>query len=186
MCGDRRVETHRRVGQHDREDEHSTDCVCRRARDGTLRFKPHPQLLVFLAVFLLVLFYLAYRTIGWALAKWGTGWGILELKDWASLPVLLLLLSVFSFIAGPIGSAVSRHFEHQADQYGLEVTSRAHTRRGSGGGTGVSSPRRSGSFQTRNRIRWTYSFSIRTRRYPTGSNSPCTTIPGTKASSRNS
>jgi len=81
-----------------------------------------PKLLAFLAVFLLVLFYLAYRTIGWALAKWGTGWGILDLKDWASLPALLLLFSVFSFIAGPIGSAVSRHFEHQADQYGLEVT----------------------------------------------------------------
>jgi Zn-dependent protease with chaperone function len=43
-------------------------------------------------------------------------------EDWASLPALLLLLSVYSFIANPINSAMSRHFEHQADQYGLEVT----------------------------------------------------------------
>jgi len=35
---------------------------------------------------------------------------------------LLLLLSVFAFIANPIQSAFSRHDEHQADQYGLEVT----------------------------------------------------------------
>jgi Zn-dependent protease with chaperone function len=44
------------------------------------------------------------------------------LDDWASLPVLLLLLSIFSFLASPVGNAFSRHLEHQADQYGLEVT----------------------------------------------------------------
>jgi Zn-dependent protease with chaperone function len=33
----------------------------------------------------------------------------------------MLLLSVFTFAVNPITSAVSRHFEHQADQYGLEV-----------------------------------------------------------------
>ena len=35
---------------------------------------------------------------------------------------MLLLLSVFAFAANPITSAFSRHQEHQADQYGLEVT----------------------------------------------------------------
>jgi Zn-dependent protease with chaperone function len=35
---------------------------------------------------------------------------------------LLLLLSIFSFFTGPIQNAFSRHVEHQADQYGLEVT----------------------------------------------------------------
>ncbi len=49
-------------------------------------------------------------------------WGIRGLDDWASLPALLLLVSILSFIATPIGSAFSRHIEHQADQYGLEVT----------------------------------------------------------------
>jgi Zn-dependent protease with chaperone function len=81
-----------------------------------------PKLIAFSDVLLLVLFYLGYRTIGWALAKWGEGWGIRGLDDWASLPVLLLLLSVFAFVAGPFSSAFSRHYEHQADQYGLEVT----------------------------------------------------------------
>jgi STE24 endopeptidase len=36
--------------------------------------------------------------------------------------VLLLLLSVFSFLFDPISNAYSRHIEHQADVYGLEVT----------------------------------------------------------------
>ena len=78
--------------------------------------------LFFAAVFLFVLFYLGYITIGWLLARFGTAWGIRGVDDWASLPALLLLLSVYSFIANPVQSAVSRHFEHQADQYGLEVT----------------------------------------------------------------
>jgi Zn-dependent protease with chaperone function len=78
--------------------------------------------LAFAAVMLFVLFYLGYRTIGWVLARWGGRWGIRGLNDWASFPALLLLLSIFGFIAGPINSAFSRHIEHQADQYGLEVT----------------------------------------------------------------
>jgi STE24 endopeptidase len=78
--------------------------------------------LAFAAVFLFILFYLAFRTIGWLLARWGGGWGIRSVDDLASLPALLLLLSIFSFVAGPITSALSRHDEHQADQYGLEVT----------------------------------------------------------------
>jgi STE24 endopeptidase len=78
--------------------------------------------LIFAAVFLFVLFYLGFRTIGWFLRRWGKDWGIRGVEDLASLPALLLLLSVFSFVANPISSAMSRHFEHQADQYGLEVT----------------------------------------------------------------
>lgn len=78
--------------------------------------------LTFFAVLLLVLFYAGYRWVGWVLAKWGAGWGIQGLDDWASLPILMLLLSVFLFVTNPIGTAFSRHLEHQADQYGLEVT----------------------------------------------------------------
>src|ERR1700683_1329729 len=80
------------------------------------------KLLGFFALVLLLFFYLGYRSIGWVLARWGTNWGIRSLDDWASLPVLVLLLSVFTFGSNPILNAFSRHYEHQADQYGLEVT----------------------------------------------------------------
>jgi len=98
---------------------------------GHYVLKHIPKGMLFFAVLLLVAFYLGYRTVGWVLARFGTGWGIRGLDDsashrglddWASLPVLLLLLSMFSFVVTPIGSAFSRHLEHQADQYGLEVT----------------------------------------------------------------
>jgi STE24 endopeptidase len=78
--------------------------------------------LAFAAILSFLLLYLAFRTIGWLLARWGDPWGIRGVEDLASLPALLLLLSVFAFIANPIESAFSRRVEHQADQYGLEVT----------------------------------------------------------------
>jgi STE24 endopeptidase len=78
--------------------------------------------LAFAAVFLFICFYLAFRTIGWLLARSGGRWRIRGVEDLASLPALLLLLSVFAFVTSPIQSAFSRHAEHQADQYGLEVT----------------------------------------------------------------
>jgi STE24 endopeptidase len=70
---------------------------------------------------LLVLFFVGYRLANWMVARYGPSWGIRDLADWASLPLLMLLLSVLAFVATPAFNAVSRHYEHQADQYGLEV-----------------------------------------------------------------
>jgi STE24 endopeptidase len=81
-----------------------------------------PKTIAFFGVLLLVLFYVGYRLIGWTLARWGAGWQVRGLDDWASLPVLLLLFSIFSFLVNPAVSAFSRQQEHQADQFGLEVT----------------------------------------------------------------
>ena len=74
------------------------------------------------AALFLLLFYIGYRLAGWVLSRWGENWGIRSLDDWASLPVLVLLLSVLQFASNPILSGFSRYGEHQADQYGLEVT----------------------------------------------------------------
>ena len=70
---------------------------------------------------LLFFLYLAYRLLQWMLARWGETWAIRGQSDLAALPVLILLLSVFGFLFTPIQNAFSRHVEHQADQYGLEV-----------------------------------------------------------------
>jgi len=78
--------------------------------------------LAFAAVLLFVFFYLGFCLIGGMLARWGGTWKIRGVDDWASLPALLLLLTLFDFSATPIESAFSRHLEHQADQYSLEVT----------------------------------------------------------------
>ncbi|MGB8770781.1 MAG: M48 family metallopeptidase [Candidatus Korobacteraceae bacterium] len=80
-----------------------------------------PKELTIILLQLLVLFYLGYRLANWMAARYGVRWGIPELGDWASLPLLVLILSVLTFLATPAFNAVSRHYEHQADQYGVEV-----------------------------------------------------------------
>ncbi|MGB8674088.1 MAG: M48 family metallopeptidase [Candidatus Acidiferrales bacterium] len=85
-----------------------------------LQHIPKELTLVFLV--LLIVFYIGYRWIEALLARKGEAWGIRGLGDWASLPALLLVLTILIFIASPVINTISRHFEHQADQYGLEVT----------------------------------------------------------------
>jgi STE24 endopeptidase len=70
---------------------------------------------------LVIFLYLAYRLLQWMLARWGETWAIRGPGDLAALPVLALLLSIFGFLSTPVSNAYSRHLEHQADQYGLEV-----------------------------------------------------------------
>ncbi len=81
-----------------------------------------PKGLAIGAIGLFITFYVGYRLLGGMLARWGGAWGIRGVDDLASLPALLILLSIISFIGSPVSNAISRYFEHQADQYALEVT----------------------------------------------------------------
>jgi STE24 endopeptidase len=45
-----------------------------------------------------------------------------SISDIASLPLLLLMAQLFFFLTGPISNAFSRHLEHEADCFGLEIT----------------------------------------------------------------
>ena len=67
---------------------------------------------------LMIGFYVANETV----EDMGEDWGIRGIEDWASLPVLILIVVVGGFAAEPVVNAVSRYFEHQADVYGIEVT----------------------------------------------------------------
>jgi len=69
----------------------------------------------------LISLYLAHRFAGAVLARWGARWGVRDIADWASLPVLLLIFSVFSLLSQPLGAGLQRYLEHQADIYGLEA-----------------------------------------------------------------
>ncbi len=48
--------------------------------------------------------------------------GFNQLSDIASLPLALLFLSVISFVSQPISNSFSRYIEHQADIYGMDIT----------------------------------------------------------------
>jgi STE24 endopeptidase len=78
--------------------------------------------LAFFAVLILAGFWLGRRIVLAMLARWGAEWHIRGINDLAVLPVLMLALSMLTLIGEPIGNTFSRHLEHQADIYGLEVT----------------------------------------------------------------
>jgi STE24 endopeptidase len=78
--------------------------------------------LLWLSLLLLALLFLGSHLVRWILARWGGKWHIRDPADWASLPVLLLIVAVFSFITEPVVNGYSRWQEHQADIFGLEIT----------------------------------------------------------------
>jgi Zn-dependent protease with chaperone function len=80
-----------------------------------------PATLAFLGVLLLVEFYLGYRGIQWLISRFGASWHIPSQNDWGALVVLLLVLSVLSFLSEPIVNGYSRMHEHDADVYGQEA-----------------------------------------------------------------
>lgn len=71
---------------------------------------------------LFVLFYLGYRLVNWAIPRWQVWSGVDDLKEWGSLTIILFFLTILTFVASPVFNGISRHYEHQADIYGLEVT----------------------------------------------------------------
>jgi STE24 endopeptidase len=64
----------------------------------------------------------AHRAAGTLLARFGTRFGFAQLSDPASLPLLMLLLSLFSLLISPASLALSRYHERQADRFGLDLT----------------------------------------------------------------
>jgi len=76
------------------------------------------------AIIELVVFGLLF--LGFVLAErmvehWGRPTGVEGVGDLASLPILMGLAVALQFLASPVVCAISRHYEHQADVYGLEV-----------------------------------------------------------------
>jgi len=76
----------------------------------------------FAAAGLLLAFLLAYKVANAAVRRWGAMLDIPSVADRASLPLLLLIALLLSFVSDPIANAYSRFQEHQADVYSLEVT----------------------------------------------------------------
>jgi len=56
-----------------------------------------------------------------AIRNQGRKWGIRSPSDMTALPLILLLLSVLSFVSLPISNAVSRQAESSADRYAMEL-----------------------------------------------------------------
>jgi STE24 endopeptidase len=69
----------------------------------------------------LLLFYLGFVAVSRIVERSGNRTGVEGVGDLASLPIVMLVLTVLVFLASPAINGISRYYEHQADQFGLEV-----------------------------------------------------------------
>jgi Zn-dependent protease with chaperone function len=65
--------------------------------------------------------YGVHRTADGLLAAFGARFGFDQLSDVASMPLLMLLLSLFAMVITPAMLALSRHHERAADKFGLDL-----------------------------------------------------------------
>ncbi len=75
---------------------------------------------------ILIGLYVVHLLSGILIGRYKERFGFDRLSDVASLPLLLLLGGVVSFVLMPFGLAFSRHVEHEADRFGLEITKDNH------------------------------------------------------------
>jgi len=80
----------------------------------------------FFAGLILVTLYAAYRIQAGLIARHGKAFGFTELSDIASLPLVMVLVGVLSFVITPVAAGYSRWQEHEADRFGLEITRNNH------------------------------------------------------------
>jgi STE24 endopeptidase len=69
----------------------------------------------------LAFFFLGFLTVGAWVKRATPHWKFEGIGDLASLPILLIVLTLMVLLSDPIVNGISRHYEHQADQFGLEV-----------------------------------------------------------------
>jgi Zn-dependent protease with chaperone function len=74
-----------------------------------------------------IAFAVAVSFFGFLIAQWIyerglPWWGFTDRADPAALPWLLLVAAVITFALSPVDSGFSRHVEHEADRFGLELT----------------------------------------------------------------
>jgi STE24 endopeptidase len=79
---------------------------------------------IFISVVIVLTFAFLYKSLEWALQRWGEEWQIVGIGDTAVLPLVVLLVTIISFILTPVLNTYIRTEEIEADMYGLN-TSRA-------------------------------------------------------------
>jgi STE24 endopeptidase len=68
-----------------------------------------------------VMLWLGSRVLQGIVRKWGSLWGITRMSDLAVLPLILLVVSVFSFVSLPVSNYISRQAEGAADAYAMQL-----------------------------------------------------------------
>ncbi len=76
----------------------------------------------------LVLFglFVVHRLANGLIARYGDRFGFHELADVASLPLMALVFGITIIVLSPAILGLTRHFEHEADRFSLEITHDNH------------------------------------------------------------
>jgi len=85
-----------------------------------------PQLIALASLLVLFGLWVIHRTAGGLIARCRDRFGFVQLSDVASLPLIALLFSLVTFVLSPGLLAFTRHTEHEADRFGLEITRDNH------------------------------------------------------------
>ena len=78
--------------------------------------------IAFESLLILVSLYVAYLLAGPVIGFFKNTWGFATPSDFAAMPLGVLAFWFFCFADLPIDMAFSRHLEHEADRFGLELT----------------------------------------------------------------
>lgn len=85
-----------------------------------------PQLVAMASVLVLLGLWVIHRTAGGLIARYRDRFGFVQLSDVASLPLISLLFGLVTFALSPALLGFTRHTEHEADRFGLEITRDNH------------------------------------------------------------
>ena len=80
------------------------------------------QNILFSSISTILILYLVYKSSNWVLYSSHGVFGFKNIYNYASLPLLILMLNIFAFFGSPISSYVSRNMEIQADSYEISLT----------------------------------------------------------------
>jgi Zn-dependent protease with chaperone function len=79
------------------------------------------KLILFMGLLLFAGFALVNRVLKKVLGRWGARWKITGIEDIGGLPLIMVLFSLFMFLATPIQNNISRRSELEADYFGLNA-----------------------------------------------------------------
>jgi STE24 endopeptidase len=80
-----------------------------------------PKSLVFMVLIIGLCLWAVDGVFHQLLGRYGAGWGITSLGDVAGLPLVMALLTVFSFLTTPVVNTLVRTQEQEADLFGLNT-----------------------------------------------------------------
>lgn len=80
------------------------------------------QVILFAAIVVIIGLLAVHLSAMAMIRRWGARFGFTQLSDIAAFPLIVLLFGLATFVLTPALLAMSRHNEHEADRFGLEIT----------------------------------------------------------------